>query len=291
MAETQQQVKDPGIQIPNEQVPNKEPQSENVEPQFTEIEKIALEQGWRPKEEWTGDPEDWRDARAYVDRGEMIGKLKTTNAEIKELKQMLAYMSEHNKKVYVSGYQKAIADLKAQRIAALKDENFEAVAAIEEAIDQHKDAMQQVQRQPTVNTGESVQTKKELEAEWMAKNGWYKTEATMRHWANGMAIDYKRVNPGADDAEIYEFLTKEVRKEFPHKFRRSGGAPNPDGEGRQADSVRNDKGSGNVESLWKQMLSEMPEDQARAAQSIVKSVPGMTKERYLKDYGLIKGGR
>lgn len=290
MAETQQQ--DPGIKIEGEQVPSNEPNVENKEPQFTAIEQKALEQGWRPKEEWTGDPDDWRDAKAYVDRGEMIGKLKTTNAEIKELKQMLAYMSEHNKKVYVAGYQKAIAELKAQRVAAMKDENFEAVAAIEEAIDQHKDAITQVQRQPTVNTGESAQTKKELEAQWLAQNSWYKTEATMRHWANGMAIDYKRVNPAADDAEIYEFLTKEVKKEFPHKFRKVVAAPNPDGEGRKAESTgRDSKGTSNVESLWKQMLSEMPEDQARAAQSIVKNVPGMTKEKYLKDYGLIKGGR
>lgn len=292
MAETQQQEENQGIAIPGEQAPNQEVQSENNEPQFTEIEKVALEQGWRPKEEWTGDPEQWRDARAYVDRGEMIGKLKTTNAEIKELKQMLAYMSEHNKNVYIAGYQKAITELKAQRIAAMKDENFEAVAAIEEAIDQNKNAIEQVQRSPKVSTETPAEVKRQQEAAWMAKNGWYKTEATMRHWANGMAVDYKRVNPGADDQEIYDFLTAEVRKEFPHKFRKAVGAPNPDGEGRRAESTKTDpKGSSNVESLWKQMLQEMPEDQAKAAQSIVKSVPGMTKERYLKDYGLIKGGR
>lgn len=291
MAENQQQegqqVETPGIAVPGEQVPTK---VENQQPQYTAIEIQALEQGWRPKEEWEGDPEDWRDAKTYVDRGELIGKHKALSAEVKELKQMLSYMSEHNKKVYISGYQKAIQDLKAQKTAAMQDGNFEAVQQIDDAIDQHKDAISQIQRQPTVAVDDRA-SKKAMEDEWLAKNSWYKTESSMRHWANGMAIDYKRVNPGADDAEIYEFLTKEVKKEFPHKFKRVSGAPNPDGESSKASTTKTgDKNTG-IDAQFERLMQDMPEDQARAARKIIKNVPGMTKERYLKDYGLIKGGQ
>jgi hypothetical protein len=171
----------------------------------------------------------------------------------------------------------------------MKDGNFEAVSAIDDEIDRNKEALQQIQRQPVVQA-ENPAAKKAQEEAWIAQNAWYKNEATMRHWANGMAIDYKRVNPAADDTEIYEFLTKEVRKEFAHKFRKVGGAaPNPDGEGRQSVKAGDGKNT-NIDSMFEGLMKDMPEDQAKAARAIVKSVPGMTKERYLKDYGLIKGG-
>lgn len=287
MAETTpQQQEIPGIPVPGEVIPEgkQEAQVENDAPKYTAIELRAIEQGWRPKEEWDGPEEDWRDAKAYIDRGELLGKLKTQSAELKEVKNMLGYMSEHNKKVYAAGYQKAIVDLKAARIAAMKDENFEAVAAIEEQIDQNKEALQQIQRQPpAVQQPKGID--KELERQWLDKNSWYKTDPAMKHWANGMAFDYKRVNPEADEAEIYEHLTREVRKTFPHKFRRAG-APNPDGEGRQTNQTGSSKSS---DGDFDKLMASMPEDQARVARQMVKS--GLvTKAKYVEDYTLI-GGR
>lgn len=280
----QQQI--PGIPVPGEQVPGGETQKvENVEePKYTPTELKAIEQGWRPKDEWDGPEEDWRDAKAYIDRGELLGKLKTQSAELKEVKNMLGYMSEHNKKVYAAGYQKAIVDLKAARIAAMKDENFEAVAAIEDQIDEHKEALQKIQRQPPV-VEQPKGPDKELERQWLDKNSWYKTDPSMKHWANGMAFDYKRVNPEATEEEIYEHLTKEVRRTFPHKFKRAG-APNPDGEGRQSNQGGKDK-SGDAD--FDKLMAQMPEDQARVARQMVKS--GLvTKAKYVEDYTLI-GGR
>ena len=246
-------------------------------PKYTALEEKALAQGWKPKDEWDGDPEDYRDARTYIDRGELLGKLKTQNNELKEVKTMLSYMSEHNKKVYTAGYERAIVDLKAQRIAAMKDENFEAVAAIEEAIDQNKDALNQIKRQPPAVQA-PVQDKA-LADEWLSKNSWYKTDTSLKHWANGMAVDYARVNPGVTEAEIYSFLAKEVRKEFPHKFRKQG-APSPDGEGRGT-------GGGGTKATtsgeFDKLMATFDEDEARMAKALVKS-GALTKEKYVEDY-------
>jgi hypothetical protein len=272
----------PGIAVPGEQVPTQK--QENQEPQYTEIEQRAMEQGWRPKDDWDGAPDDWRDARTYIDRGELLGKLKTQSSELKEVKNMLAYMSEHNKRVYAAGYQKAIVDLKAQRIAAMKDENFEAVAAIEEAIDQNKEALTQIQRQPPVMPAKEGPDK-ELEAAWMAKNPWYKNDKSLKVWANGMAMEYARTNVNVTEEEIYEFLSKEVRREFPHKFKRAG-APSPDGEGSRPANSGSTK---NVDGAFEKLLATLPEDHARAARSLVKSGV-VSKEKYVQDYDQI-GGR
>lgn len=36
----------------------------------TEIERVAVERGWKPKEQWKGDQSTWVDAKTYVDRSE-----------------------------------------------------------------------------------------------------------------------------------------------------------------------------------------------------------------------------
>ncbi len=277
----------PGIPVPGEVIPGQEPkQVENAEVQYTELEQQAIDQGWRPKEEWDGDPGKWRDAATYIDRGELLGKLKNQSSELKEVKNMLSYMSEHNKKVYESGYQKAIIDLKAARIAAMKDDNFEAVAAIEDEIDKNKEALQEVRRQPTL-AAESKGVDKVLEAQWKKQNQWYDNDPAMKAWAIGTALEYTKVNGRVPDEEIYEFLSNKVRKEFPHKFKRAA-APSPEGEGRQANSQ---KGGSNKDASasFKALLAEMPEEHARAARQMVKS--GLvTEEKYVEDYAHI-GGR
>ena len=155
-----------------------------------------MAQGWKPKDQWDGDPAKHRSAEAYLDRGELLGKLKSQGAELRQVKEMLTHMSEHNKKVYAAGYEKAIVDLKAQRIHAMKDENFEAVAAIEEAIDQNKEALNQIRRQPVA---QPPTQNKALADDWLSKNSWYKTDLSMKHWANGMAVCLLYTSPSPRD--------------------------------------------------------------------------------------------
>ena len=43
--------------------------------QFDEYEQRASAEGWVPKEEWTGDPAQWRPAKEFLDRGELFKKI------------------------------------------------------------------------------------------------------------------------------------------------------------------------------------------------------------------------
>ena len=56
---------------------------ENETPESTvqtnPYEGEAREMGWRPKEEWQGEPEKWRDAKEFVERGELYGKIDTVS--------------------------------------------------------------------------------------------------------------------------------------------------------------------------------------------------------------------
>jgi hypothetical protein len=65
------------------------------EPQFTEIEQRAAEQGWRPQDEWDGEPDDWRTAREFLDRGEFFKKIDEQNRTIKELRKTQTDFAKH----------------------------------------------------------------------------------------------------------------------------------------------------------------------------------------------------
>jgi hypothetical protein len=100
-------------------------------------------------------------------------------------------------------------------------------------------------------------------------------------------MEYSSVNGGASEEQIYEFLSRQVRKEFPQKFKRQS-APSPEGEGRQASGTKGPQ-SKDASASFKALLAEMPEEHARAARQMVKQ--GLvTEEKYVEDYARI-GGR
>ena len=74
--------------------------TETPSKQYSELEERAIAQGWKPKDQWEGPPEEHRSAKDFLEFGEILGKLKTTSNEVKELKNSLRYLSEHQKKVY-----------------------------------------------------------------------------------------------------------------------------------------------------------------------------------------------
>jgi len=67
-------------------------------------EDQAREQGWRPKEEYEGDPEKWRPAKEFVERGELFGKIDHMGKELKETRKALKMLQEHHSKVKETEY-------------------------------------------------------------------------------------------------------------------------------------------------------------------------------------------
>ena len=281
MAEDQKVETPPTEGTPN--VDQEGAQKTPDEPQYTETELRAMEQGWQPKDKWEGDPEEHRSAKEYLDRGELLGKIKSQSQQIREVREMLTHLSGHNQKVYLAGYETALKQLKSQRLEAMKEGDIETAVALEDKIDEHKQAIETIKATPVAKP--QVEEQSPVYQEWLKTNSWYLADESMRHWANGMAISYANKNKGqVSEEQIYQYLTKEVRDTFPAKFRKAG-APNPDGEGRQASRGNTRSASDEFDSL----LREFSEDDARAARNLVKTGV-LTKEKYVADYKAI-GGR
>lgn len=255
-----------------------------IEQQVDEVEARAREQGWVPKEEWSGDPAAWRPANVFVDRGELLGKIKSQSSKMRELEGMLNFLSEQNRKLYEAGYAKAVNELEAARDAAVEAGDTKAVRELDRKLREHERALE-VARQPAPKTNTAVYGE-ELYREWADRNPWYEKDEVLQNWANGAAVKLKTKNPNANDVEIYQHLETEVRKVFPEKFKRVG-APSPDGaSNRGAGSPARKDGNSEFDAL----LSELSEDEAQIARNLVKR-GHVTKEKFIQDFKLVSGRR
>lgn len=262
--------------------PEGEAPEQTPAPEVNEVEIRAREQGWVPKEEWSGDPAKWRPADVFVDRGELLDKIKSQSSEMRELKGMLNHLSEQNRKLYEAGYQRAIAELQAQRDAAIEAGDRAAVRAIDQDIKAHEKALEETTK-PKVIADDRATAERNYK-QFITRNKWYEEDEGMQDWANGRAVRFKAQHPECTDTEVYEHLEEEVRKRYPDKFKRVG-APSPDGKGDRGGGSPPKKDSN---SEFDRLLASLPEEQATIARNLVKR-GYVTKEKYIADLKAVGG--
>lgn len=242
-------------------------------PQYTEAEQLAMESGWVPKDQWKGNPDEWRPAKEFNDRGELFTRIKSQSKELAELKQAMSFLTEQQKKQYNAGFQQAIRDLKSARDAALQEGDVLKAQQITDKIDEVKEQhqVQQVAPKQTPATPEPSPVFRT----WFEQNTWYTKDKVLTKYADAVGFEYKSEHPESTEAEMLAYVAKNVKKEFAHKFQPKG-PPSPDGEGRGSPR-------GPVDSGIKTMESDMTEEQRSIMKTILKST-GMTKEQYFKQY-------
>jgi hypothetical protein len=77
--------------------------------------------GWVPKDEWDGDPEQWRPAKEFVDRGELFKKIEIKIRTIlKSLNELLRTLANIMLKSAKWNIKRALTDLKAQKKDAIR---------------------------------------------------------------------------------------------------------------------------------------------------------------------------
>lgn len=204
------------------------PEGGQQEVQYTEAEQRAMESGWVPKDEWQGDPEAWRPAKEYLDRGELFQKIETQNRTIKEVKKALDDLRAHHKSVRETEYARAIAELKAAKLEALQDNDAATVMKIDDQIDLVKGEQDKLKSQPTQTVEAEVNP---VFQNWVEANKWYEKDQPMRAYADalGRELAYRGMSP----EQVLKEVEKQVRTEFPNKFRN----PNRDKPGAVEGSV------------------------------------------------------
>ena len=177
-------------------------------------ETDAREQGWRPKEEWDGDPEKWRPAKEFVERGELFGKIDSMGKELKETRKALKMLQEHHTKVKETEYNRAIGELKALQKKHLEsgdsDGYLEASELLTDLKAEQKAREVAAELTPNQPHPDFVQ--------WVSANKWYNADIEMHDYADAVGQRYASNNPGMDPHEVLAYVSKQVRNRFKEKF-------------------------------------------------------------------------
>lgn len=203
-----------GTKIPGEEQ-GSSMQPDN-KPEVSEYEEEARNSGWRPKDEWQGDPNKWRPAKEFVERGELFGKIDTLGRDLKDTKKALKMLQEHHTKVRETEYTRAVNELKALQKQHLESGNSEGYLETSELLTDIK-AEQKAREVLEANTPQQPQQDPRFMG-WVEKNKWYAQDNQMRAYADNLGLGYAQQNPGIDPEEVLKYVTAEVRTRFKDRF-------------------------------------------------------------------------
>jgi polyhydroxyalkanoate synthesis regulator phasin len=181
--------------------------ADNQDPVTTDpFEEKATPKGWRPITEWEGDPEEWIDAKEFVKRAPLYEKNHKLKKEVNDLKSTIHEVKGYISTVADASYKRAMADLTAQRDAAIEDGDKEQVREIDKAM---KDA--ESIKAPIDNVHPSIR-------EWERENGeWFYADQEISGFGMAYATNYLNSHPNDFDGAL-KAMEGAVKKAFPDKF-------------------------------------------------------------------------
>ena len=188
----------------------------NTEP--SEVEQKALKMGWTPKDQFKGDPEKWRPADEFVDRGENMlpiikAQVKRQDREIAELKETLQKFGEYHTKTEHRAYEKAFNDLREQRAQAIASGD----GAEFDRVDNEINSIREQFRQPIVEAKQHDPDTDPVFVEWKSRNSWV-NDPRAEQWAfqyGSYSVNAGKATRGLD---VFDKISKAAKEEFPDKF-------------------------------------------------------------------------
>lgn len=235
-------------------VPGEQTGQAGALPDYTEAEQRAMEKGWKPKEDYDGEPENFRSAELFLQLDPLYKKLETISRENKNLKEATQYLTKLQKETKANEFNRALAELKHARRVAQENGDFERSELLEEKMDVVKEQKRIVEAIPVTPQNEPSEF-----VDWQKRNGWYEKDEDLRDWADGRGV--KLHQQGKTPSEVLEILESEVKRKFKDKV------SNPNRE--RASSVEGSTGGNSAASRkGKYELNDM---ELKVANTLMKS--------------------
>jgi hypothetical protein len=174
-----------------------------------EHEVIAREKGWRPKEEYEGDPEAWVAAEEFVKRQPLFDKIKVQSKKLKELEKTVEALAKHYQTNVAQAKERAIMDLRTERREAIEIGEVNRV----EELDQKIAHVQKMSEQVVPPKGLAPELTEFLEAQ----KDWFNKDDDMTAFAVSYNETFLKKHPGELDKSLAETL-KAVKRAYPEKF-------------------------------------------------------------------------
>lgn len=238
-----------------------------------DYESEARSQGWRPQEEWKGDPDKWKSAERFVKDGENIlplvqSKKRALEEQVAELAGRVEQLTDSNRQFQEFSH-KALEKEKRDRKRAeqeLRDIRKKAIAEGDgetfEEVDRQIAELQS-QDQPSTQPPPGAN-------EFLRDNPWYGKDSEMSTYADALG---PRLNgEGYYERAYFDELAKRVKQAFPHKFDKPK-APSVEADGTKEPSGKKGRS-----------FDDLPREAQKMCERFVKDIPGYTKDQYLETY-------
>ena len=232
----------------------------------------AKSEGWRPKDEWKGDPDKWVEAETFVERGEKISGI--LKSKVDRLEQRLnkaekanQQFGEYHKKTIEKErkeYERRITHLESLRSEAIDNGDGQTFTKIDREIGSIKQNMPSPPEEPY--------SMDPIEAQWLTSNQWYNSDQNMRAYADGVS-DVVASEGYQGQARLDE-ITRRTKETFPDKF----GNPNRDREGNTGGGAPVDEAPAK-----KASYKNLDKEGKEACDDFV-SQGFMTQDEYVKQY-------
>jgi DNA-binding ferritin-like protein len=250
---------------------------EKKAPEPSAIELRAIEMGWRPKEEWDGDPDEFVDAKEYVGRKPLFDKIQSQSRSLKETNRALEALKTHYTKVKEDEYQRALKTLKEERASAVEEGDRVAFNRLDDEIKGIEKSAAEIAAIRATPLVQEQPVEHPAFMAWKNRNQWYTTTEYMKSYAD--QVGARLAATGMVPEDVLKEVEKAVRKEFPQKFTNPNKASAPD-----VDSSR-----GNTGKSTKDAEVELTPQERRIMETLIKSDPvTFTKEKYMAQLKAIK---
>ncbi len=228
----------------------------------------ARDLGWRPQDEFKGDPKLWVDAETFVKRGEEMmpilkTQLKSVKQELADLRRQSAKAQEFFSNAEKRGYERALADIKAKGEAAAEVGDAAGVRAA-------MDEMARLEKPKEPEKQQTEQISREDFVDWRINNDWYGKDTTKTAYADLIGDELAGKNTGGALTKAdFEEISRRVEERFKEKTPPKSAVEAPT----RPSAKRGEKS-----------FSDLPPEAQRMADKWVKSGLIKSREDYLKSY-------
>ncbi len=238
-----------------------------------QIEEIATELGWNG--DFKG--EKFVDAKEYILKGREIQNtmrdhIKDQKGQLDGLVSSVKELKIHNERVYkaeVTELKSQLTDLKAEKKEAIEEGDVDRVEALDDQIDEKKEAI----KQPAATSNENP----EFDS-WVKDNDWYNSDPEMAKFADAIADN----NVGAPFGRLSKLVTKKVKDMFPEKFNEGNSKENT----KTPSPVEGATRKSNPDSKFTR--ANLTSGQKAIMNQFVKQGI-MTEKQYIKDISVVEG--
>jgi hypothetical protein len=259
------------------------------------LENKARTKGWRPLEEWHGEPEDWVDAKEFIGREKLFDRIADLKSQLHTNSQKFdkdfQVMANHFAQMRDVEYKRALAELKSQ-LSFAKDEkdvdSVEKLTAQVAAVEQErKIATLTAQREQQSTT---VQADPEKFRKFKQENGWFDKDKEMQEEAMSIGIGYSATHKEKSQEEVYDYVVKRIKKIYPEKFEMAEedeqGAPNKRVSAVEGSTPSKKLGAGSKKG--KLTVGDLDEREKEVMKTFIKRGV-LTQEKYLEDLAKARG--